>query len=149
MHQDCPDFNLCDTCESHPIVLHPKSHPLLKMKSPEILVSSIRPQSTSFQFTSSGGTQPEEVGNDHHQLISVTPEPSSPFVRGYMPPSSLSNDPGLQTPVAHSKLIPRLDEISPSLLRVPLEEEHSLLNPSEGVNRNDTWPYSYRMTKKK
>jgi next-to-BRCA1 protein 1 len=142
MHQDCPDFDLCDICEAHPIALHPKSHPLLKMKTPEVLVSSICTQESSFPFASSRGTQPEEVGdgNDRPQLIPVPPEPSSPFVWGYMRASSLSNEPGLQTPVVHPKLIPRLDEISPSLIRIPLEEEHSRLNPTESVDRNDEWP---------
>lgn len=140
MHRDCPDFDLCDICEAHPIALHPKSHPLLKMKTPEILDSSICPQETSFPFTSLRDAQPEEISHDPHRLIPVPPEPSSPFVWGYMHASTLSNEPGLRTPVVHPKLIPRLDEISPSLIRVPLEEERSRSSPIEGVCRNDIWP---------
>lgn len=33
MHPDCPDFDLCEGCEAHPIAVHPDRHPLLKIKS--------------------------------------------------------------------------------------------------------------------
>ncbi|KAG6837315.1 hypothetical protein H0H93_011410 [Arthromyces matolae] len=33
MHPDCPDFDLCERCESLPIPQHPFTHPLLKLRS--------------------------------------------------------------------------------------------------------------------
>ncbi|KAI0673673.1 hypothetical protein C8Q78DRAFT_967789 [Trametes maxima] len=35
MHELCEDFDLCETCEAHPIPVHPAAHPLLKLKTPE------------------------------------------------------------------------------------------------------------------
>ncbi|KAF5368556.1 hypothetical protein D9758_002170 [Tetrapyrgos nigripes] len=33
MHPDCPDVDLCESCEAHPIAVHPSNHPLLKLKN--------------------------------------------------------------------------------------------------------------------
>ncbi|GJJ13207.1 hypothetical protein Clacol_007458 [Clathrus columnatus] len=32
MHPDCPDFDLCQTCEALPFNQHPDTHPMLKLK---------------------------------------------------------------------------------------------------------------------
>jgi next-to-BRCA1 protein 1 len=34
MHPDCPDYDLCETCESSPFPVHPENHPMLKTKIP-------------------------------------------------------------------------------------------------------------------
>lgn len=138
MHHDCPDFDLCGVCEAHPIALHPKSHPLLKMKTPEIMVPNFRTRETTFSSNPRREAQPEDV-NKRSQLAPVPPEPSSPFIWGYMHASTLSNDTGLRTPVVKPTLIPRLDEISPSLIRVPLEEV-SRASPIEDADRDGTRP---------
>jgi next-to-BRCA1 protein 1 len=41
MHPDCPDFDLCEACEAHPIAVHPDNHPLLKMKSIETVIPTV------------------------------------------------------------------------------------------------------------
>ena len=41
MHSDCPDFDLCEGCEAHPIPVHPDRHPLLKIKSIETVIPNI------------------------------------------------------------------------------------------------------------
>lgn len=41
MHPDCPDFDLCEACEAHPISVHPDNHPLLKMKSIETVIPTV------------------------------------------------------------------------------------------------------------
>ncbi len=41
MHPTCPDFDLCERCEAHPISVHPDNHPLLKMKSPETVIPTV------------------------------------------------------------------------------------------------------------
>lgn len=41
MHPSCPDFDLCEACEAHPILVHPPNHPLLKMKSVDTLVPTV------------------------------------------------------------------------------------------------------------
>ena len=38
MHPGCPDYDLCEACEAHPIPLHPPSHPFLKLRSMDVLV---------------------------------------------------------------------------------------------------------------
>ncbi|KAL0567721.1 hypothetical protein V5O48_014273 [Marasmius crinis-equi] len=35
MHPQCLDFDLCEDCESHPISVHPSSHPMLKVRDPD------------------------------------------------------------------------------------------------------------------
>ena len=34
MHPDCPDYDLCENCESAPIPVHPENHPMLKTRVP-------------------------------------------------------------------------------------------------------------------
>lgn len=41
MHPDCPDFDLCAMCESHPIPTHPPKHPMLKMKTVDTVVPTV------------------------------------------------------------------------------------------------------------
>ncbi|KAJ7103265.1 hypothetical protein B0H15DRAFT_767366 [Mycena belliarum] len=41
MHPECPDFDLCDSCEAFPIPMHPDNHPLLKMKSANTVVPTV------------------------------------------------------------------------------------------------------------
>ena len=41
MHESCPDFDLCENCEAHPIPVHPITHPLLKMRIPGVVVPTL------------------------------------------------------------------------------------------------------------
>lgn len=41
MHPDCPDFDLCASCEAHPIPVHPSTHPMLKMKTSDAVVPTV------------------------------------------------------------------------------------------------------------
>ncbi|KAJ7170143.1 hypothetical protein C8R46DRAFT_896701 [Mycena filopes] len=41
MHPECPDFDLCESCEAFPIPVHPDTHPLLKMRSPSTVVPTV------------------------------------------------------------------------------------------------------------
>ncbi|KAL1406420.1 hypothetical protein Q8F55_008119 [Vanrija albida] len=34
MHPECPDYDLCEKCESAPVAVHPETHPMLKTKTP-------------------------------------------------------------------------------------------------------------------
>lgn len=38
MHPDCPDYDLCRTCEANPVPAHPLDHPMLKMKTADTAV---------------------------------------------------------------------------------------------------------------
>lgn len=37
MHPDCPDFDLCEKCESMPFGSHPDTHAMLKIKTPTVV----------------------------------------------------------------------------------------------------------------
>ena len=41
LHPDCPDFDLCERCEAHPMPQHPENHPLLKLKSADTMIPSV------------------------------------------------------------------------------------------------------------
>lgn len=41
MHPSCPDFDLCQDCEAHPIDIHPATHPLLKMKTVDTVIPTV------------------------------------------------------------------------------------------------------------
>lgn len=41
MHPDCPDFDLCGSCEAHPIPVHPPTHPMLKMKTADTVIPTV------------------------------------------------------------------------------------------------------------
>ncbi|KAF5323400.1 hypothetical protein D9611_005624 [Ephemerocybe angulata] len=41
MHPDCPDFDLCNRCEAMPIPVHPESHPLLKIRNPDVVIPTV------------------------------------------------------------------------------------------------------------
>ncbi|KAH9486264.1 Exocyst complex component SEC3 [Psilocybe cubensis] len=42
MHPECPDYNLCETCEALPIPVHSVLHPMLKIKTPGTLIPLVR-----------------------------------------------------------------------------------------------------------
>ncbi|KAF8846127.1 hypothetical protein BDN67DRAFT_1006603 [Paxillus ammoniavirescens] len=42
MHPSCPDFDLCADCEALPIPIHPLNHPMLKMRTPDTVIPSLR-----------------------------------------------------------------------------------------------------------
>ena len=105
MHADCPDFDLCSVCESHPIALHPDSHPLLK---PESVIPRVDKHSAS-----------AIVANRSRESMSIQNTPRSPdqlasgsFIR-HGPSGSENFD--KQRPLGRPMLVPRLDEISPPI----------------------------------
>jgi next-to-BRCA1 protein 1 len=42
MHPDCPDFDLCANCEALPIPVHPSTHPMLKVKTPNTMIPTVQ-----------------------------------------------------------------------------------------------------------
>ncbi|KAF9454162.1 hypothetical protein P691DRAFT_657056 [Macrolepiota fuliginosa MF-IS2] len=140
MHPDCTDFDLCDRCEAHPIPLHPESHPLLKMKTPDSLVPEVCRHARSPPLDLSGrdNTQPTVLPGDVRQHAAPVPPEviGSPFVWGYMrAPSSSESNP--ETPLVQPTLIPRLDEISPSVVWGPSRGEHVLLGSPESAGERN------------
>jgi hypothetical protein len=60
MHPDCPDYDLCERCESKPVHVHPADHPMLKTKTP----LRVKVQSSFDQIN--------EVYDDHHRRFRVS-----------------------------------------------------------------------------
>ena len=113
MHTDCPDFDLCSVCESHPIALHPDNHPLLKLKTPE----SVIPQVSHYKHSAS-----VVVTNGSHESMSTQNIPRSPdqlasgsFIWGFRHGPSESESFDKPMPLGRPMLVPRLDEISPPI----------------------------------
>ncbi|KAJ7715444.1 hypothetical protein DFH07DRAFT_974171 [Mycena maculata] len=79
MHPECPDFDLCDSCEVFPIPVHLDNHPLLKMCSAITVVLTV------YRVGQTTLIDPEELQRGR----SLAPTPSthshSPlFERGYI-----------------------------------------------------------------
>lgn len=145
MHHDCPDFDLCDVCEAHPIPLHPESHPLLKMKIPDGVIPEVcRHELSPLLDLGAGDTRhsaPDVIPHGDHQFaVPIPPEPTqNPFVWGYMR-APLSDESSPQTPVVQPTLVPRLDEISPSIIRAPFHGDRPLLVQAENADQNNASP---------
>jgi len=41
MHPECPDYDLCASCEALPITVHPLNHPMLKMKTADTVIPTV------------------------------------------------------------------------------------------------------------
>ncbi|THH18617.1 hypothetical protein EW146_g2382 [Bondarzewia mesenterica] len=47
MHPACSDFDLCATCEAHPIPVHPLTHPLLKIRTAGTVIPTVNRYGTN------------------------------------------------------------------------------------------------------
>lgn len=93
MHPDCPDFDLCEGCEAHPISVHPDNHPLLKMKAVETVIPTVyqvgetklidSPKRQSFQSSDVKTASSVTVT----MVPQAQPRPSPPFYGRFSPPS--------------------------------------------------------------
>ena len=63
MHPDCPDFDLCEACESKPFSAHPDTHPLLKTRVPLRIDAQVTLEAAD--VVQSGHTA-RSFGNGHH-----------------------------------------------------------------------------------
>ena len=118
MHTDCPDFDLCSACESHPIALHPDTHPLLKLKTPESAIPKACDHERSASSVVASGSCHEPISTSSAQNICEM-MPRSPrqfangsFIWGFRHGQSASGNFDHQGPLTPP---PRLDEISPPI----------------------------------
>jgi next-to-BRCA1 protein 1 len=110
MHPGCPDFDLCEGCEAHPIPLHPDRHPLLKIRSPDTVIPKINSGLEQQACSTSPISNP------------VTPWGSDYYGHGYM------YNPSASPPIT-SPAIPRLDT-PPDLSSGPTMLPYSTSDPS-------------------
>lgn len=84
MNETCQDFDLCETCEAHPIPVHPVTHPLLKMKTLDTRVPAV------FQSPSDHAEDPFLDAPEFEERMDTMPEvPESPISQHfsmYAPP---------------------------------------------------------------
>lgn len=82
MNETCPDFDLCETCEAHPIPVHPSTHPLLKLRTPEVRVP-VLPES-SLRQTADHVEDPFLDASEFEDRMVTMPEvPESPQSQQY------------------------------------------------------------------
>jgi next-to-BRCA1 protein 1 len=86
MHSECPDFDLCEGCEAHPIPVHPENHPLLKIKSPETSVANVHRRFSSLEEPTRGRPVKPVTRSRSSSRSS-----SRSFERGYMSNPSADN----------------------------------------------------------
>lgn len=41
MHVDCPDYDLCEGCEALPLPVHPRNHPMLKIRLSDVAIPNL------------------------------------------------------------------------------------------------------------
>ncbi|KAJ7651681.1 hypothetical protein DFH06DRAFT_1207790 [Mycena polygramma] len=76
MHPECPDFDLCESCEAFPIPVHPDNHPLLKMRSPSTVVPTVYRVGQTTLIDAERGRSPAPAPRARSR--------SASFGRGYM-----------------------------------------------------------------
>ncbi|KIK70603.1 hypothetical protein GYMLUDRAFT_253953 [Collybiopsis luxurians FD-317 M1] len=82
MHQDCPDFDLCQDCEALPIAVHPVTHPMLKMKNISTIIPAVhRSNTTASSSIDIGFTADTLAANARGRSPSRQPSPTSPRAR--------------------------------------------------------------------
>ncbi|KAJ7161311.1 hypothetical protein C8R43DRAFT_881257 [Mycena crocata] len=87
MHPECPDFDLCESCEAFPIPMHPDTHPMLKMRSTSTVVPTVYRVGQTTLIDREDAQRGRSPVLAHHQRSR-----SPSFGRGYMVnPSGRSN----------------------------------------------------------
>ena len=71
MHPECPDYDLCESCEAFPIPVHPSNHPVLKMKTPDIAIPTV------YRVGQTSVISPTAVGNEQQTSINILRSPES------------------------------------------------------------------------
>jgi len=125
MHPECPDYDLCENCEAHPIPIHPSNHPLLKMKSLDTVIPTVYrvgqklliPQvSEVAQSSVQTATEPERPSPSRRATTSGPPVPPKPFMPELPPVPSVT----LPTATIKPPLPPKPEMISqPSWATIP------------------------------
>ncbi|KAH7923239.1 hypothetical protein BV22DRAFT_1036572 [Leucogyrophana mollusca] len=110
MHPNCPDFDLCSACEALPIPVHPPIHPMLKMKTPDTVVPTVYRVGRTALINSTREAQMEMPDCNAETGLSVRGRPHVRFdLPASLPPSSptsRSQSPAIQTPVAAADSFP-------------------------------------------
>jgi hypothetical protein len=98
MHPQCPDYDLCDKCEALPIPVHPSSHPMLKLTTPDAIIPSVYRigqalpsfvNDTPFARSMSNGastTVKEETVVPELSIVSDDERVKTPKADPYLPP---------------------------------------------------------------
>jgi next to BRCA1 gene 1 protein len=120
MHPDCPDFDLCEICEAHPIPVHPASHVMLKIRVPNASIPKVCRAETCPSLAARSEephsrsrtpvTLRELSFPGAFDLPSPVPKPPSPFF--YRSASSRSPSPEAETGFATPEFMPEPPSLS-------------------------------------
>ncbi|KAF5366933.1 hypothetical protein D9757_010843 [Collybiopsis confluens] len=78
IHQDCPDFDLCQDCEALPIVVHPTTHPMLKIKDVSSVIPYVHSRAISPPLAN------HELTANEQEIYSRAHSPSGSYESGHM-----------------------------------------------------------------
>ncbi|KAI0800737.1 hypothetical protein C8Q74DRAFT_1238467 [Fomes fomentarius] len=122
MHESCPDFDLCENCEAHPIAVHPITHPLLKIRIPGVVVPTIlRPNEVT---TPRIATPPLQYDIAREQSPITPAAPLLPFLDVEPLMNAPAHPPAIPlpqfTPDLNVPSLPQTRQPSPDMMQRPL-----------------------------
>ena len=95
MHAECPDYDLCQNCESLPIAVHPPNHPMLKMKTPYTVVPMVhrlRQRDFNEERNTSNSVSEQKICNSVEIPVTTCVSPAHSPARVETPtPTSVKN----------------------------------------------------------
>ena len=83
MHPDCPDYDLCQNCEALPIAVHPPTHPMLRIRTPETIIPTVYRVGQRSLIAETNNNNKVQPNTDHHdgQETSTGPRVWTPIDR--------------------------------------------------------------------
>ncbi|KAG7099701.1 hypothetical protein E1B28_001521 [Marasmius oreades] len=79
MHTECPDFDLCEDCEAHPISVHPSNHPMLKMRDPDTAIPVVARVAQSSSMGEEDTVKENKTADPTFVSVQHTEEHDSPL----------------------------------------------------------------------
>lgn len=146
MHPDCPDYDLCDECEAHPISQHNPKHPMLKMRSPSVVVprlnsvleASRSSQSTVVTVPVKDAAEVKEQAEPSASTADTKASDSTPVEQSTIPRTPSPKQEKVTTVVGPELDSPDMDTFSlltraPTLLSQMLQQERERLSHLIGL----------------
>jgi len=78
MHPSCPDYDLCQDCEALPIAVHPRNHPMLKIKTPYTAIPIVHRHDQGSHASGSITPTRSFIGSRTNENIHGTSSPGTP-----------------------------------------------------------------------
>lgn len=125
MHESCYDFDLCENCEALPIPVHPTNHPMLKIRTPDVVIPTVLlPGEIAVPRTAPRLPSPFDLE------YAVAPPSPGPLPQSPVP---LVNAP-MQAAISLPAFTPTMTERSTPMPRVPLPATMESFYPPVSLN---------------